>query len=82
MNDERLMDIKKVAQYLHVNESTIYTWAQESMLPAFRVGRLWRFRRADLDAWLEANRNVESQTSDAGEKIDNVRQQPKDETSK
>jgi len=45
MNDERLMDIKEVADFLQVKESTIYTWAQEGTLPAFRVGRLWRFRR-------------------------------------
>ena len=64
MDDERLMDIKEVADYLHLKESTIYTWAQEGTLPAFRVGRLWRFRRSDLDAWLEANRNVKSQVVD------------------
>jgi len=48
MNDERLMDIKEVADFLQVKESTIYTWAQEGTLPAFRVGRLWRFVRTPI----------------------------------
>jgi len=56
--NEQLMTIKEVADYLNITESTIYTWAQTGKLPAFRVGRLWRFRRSDLDAWLEANRNT------------------------
>jgi PTS system nitrogen regulatory IIA component len=50
------MDIKEVARYLRVKDSTVYTWAQAGKLPAFRLGRLWRFRRTDLDAWLENRR--------------------------
>jgi PTS system nitrogen regulatory IIA component len=57
MSQEQLMDIKEVAAYLRVKESTVYTWAQEGGIPAFRLGRLWRFRRTDLDAWLEGKRN-------------------------
>lgn len=56
MNHEQLMNIKEVANYLQVKESTIYTWAQNGRIPAFRLGRLWRFRRADLDTWLENQR--------------------------
>jgi len=56
MEQEQLMDIKEVANYLRVKESTVYTWAQEGILPAFRLGRLWRFRRAEIDAWLEGHR--------------------------
>lgn len=56
MRNDQLMDIKDVATYLRVKESTVYTWAQAGKLPAFRLGRLWRFRRADLDDWLENKR--------------------------
>ncbi len=61
MSRETLMDIKEVASYLRVKDSTVYTWAQEGKLPAFRLGRLWRFRRADLDAWLENKRNAQDE---------------------
>ena len=56
MSNDQLMDIKDVATYLRVKESTVYTWAQAGKLPALRLGRLWRFRRADLDDWLENKR--------------------------
>ena len=56
MSQEQLMNIKEVASYLRIKESTVYTWAQTGRIPAFRLGRLWRFRRTDLDAWLENQR--------------------------
>ena len=61
MSQERLMDIREVAKYLRVKDSTVYTWAQEGKLPAFRLGRLWRFRRDDLEIWLENKRCDQAQ---------------------
>ena len=56
MSEEQLMDIKAVAKYLRLKESTVYAWAQTGKLPAFRLGRLWRFRQSDLEDWLENKR--------------------------
>ncbi|MEN6478127.1 MAG: helix-turn-helix domain-containing protein [Anaerolineales bacterium] len=53
MADDTLLNVKQVAQYLQLKESTIYSWAQDGKIPAIKIGRTWRFRRADLDAWLE-----------------------------
>ncbi len=50
---ETLLTVKQVAQYLQLKESTIYSWAQDGKIPAIKIGRTWRFRRADLDDWLE-----------------------------
>ncbi|NLX37153.1 MAG: helix-turn-helix domain-containing protein [Chloroflexi bacterium] len=53
MADDTLMNVKQVAQYLQLKESTIYSWAQDGKIPAIKIGRTWRFRRSDLDGWLE-----------------------------
>ena len=53
MSSETLLNVKQVAQYLQLKESTIYSWAQDGKIPAIKIGRTWRFRRSDLDAWLE-----------------------------
>ncbi|MBC7255014.1 MAG: helix-turn-helix domain-containing protein [Chloroflexi bacterium] len=50
---EMLLTVKQVAQYLQLKESTIYSWAQSGKIPAIKIGRTWRFRRGDLDDWLE-----------------------------
>ena len=53
MDQDMLLNVKQVAQYLQLKESTIYSWAQDGKIPAIKIGRTWRFRRSDLDAWLE-----------------------------
>lgn len=55
-NSNILMGPAEVAKYLGVGERTIYLWAQQGKLPAFKTGSVWRFRRSDLDKWLESTR--------------------------
>lgn len=52
MPDE-ILTLPEVAQLLKVAEKTVYTMAQKGELPAFKVGGQWRFRRLDLDAWID-----------------------------
>ena len=51
----------EVLEYLKVNSRTVYRLIRSGRLPAVRIGRQWRFRRADLDAWLDAQRWAQSQ---------------------
>jgi len=50
--DTEVLTIKEVAEYLKVNERTIYRLAASNELPGFRVGNAWRFKRSDLDDWM------------------------------
>jgi len=50
-----LMDIKQVAAYLQITEATAYNWAQSGKLPGIKIGRIWRFRPEDIEAWLDEN---------------------------
>ena len=54
--ESTLMTLPDVARYLAMKERTIYVWAQEGRLPAFKLGVSWRFRRSEIDAWLETRR--------------------------
>jgi excisionase family DNA binding protein len=49
---EQFWDIRRVAEYLGVTERTVYNRVRSGELPAVRVGRLWRVRPADIEAWL------------------------------
>lgn len=51
---ELVMTVKEVAQYLRVNQRTVYRLAVDRKLPGFKVGANWRFKRADIDAWIAA----------------------------
>lgn len=52
MADE-VLTMREVAALLKIGEKTAYTMAQRAELPAFKVGGQWRFKRADLDRWIE-----------------------------
>ncbi len=48
------MTIKEVADYLRVNQRTVYRLAVARKMPGFKVGATWRFKRADIDGWIAA----------------------------
>jgi excisionase family DNA binding protein len=50
------MTMDEVLGYLRVTSRTIYRLIKAGDLPAVRVGRQWRFRQSDLDAWLNRQR--------------------------
>ena len=53
---ERLLDVKEAAALLGCSEAAIRKWVHQRRLPAVRVGRLVRFRRQDLEAFVQAGR--------------------------
>ena len=53
---ESVLNIKELAKYLNVTERTIYNLLDRGELPAFRVGASWRFKKEDIEAWIEDNK--------------------------
>jgi len=49
---EEILTVAEVASLLKVADKTVYTMAQNSELPCFKVRGQWRFRRQDLDSWM------------------------------
>ena len=58
MNHDTLLTMKEVLGHLRVNRRTVYRLIKAGEIPALRVGRLWRFRKSDLDTWLESHQLV------------------------
>src|SRR6186713_1207567 len=55
-NDEGFLTTEEVLDYLQVNLRTVYRLIKAGKIPAVRVGRQWRFRKRDIDAWLDSQR--------------------------
>lgn len=55
MPDE-ILTLPEVAQLLKVAEKTVYTMAQKAEIPAFKVRGQWRFKRTDIDTWIESQK--------------------------
>ena len=56
LGDEGFLTTEEVLEYLQVNLRTVYRLIKAGKIPAVRVGRQWRFRKRDIDAWLESQR--------------------------
>src|SRR6059058_4469046 len=56
MIDESFLTTEEVLEYLQVNLRTVYRLIKAGKIPAVRVGRQWRFRKRDIDAWLDSQR--------------------------
>ncbi|QFT56309.1 helix-turn-helix domain-containing protein [Microbulbifer sp. THAF38] len=57
MNDQ-ILTLKEVAAYLKLAEKTAYKLAAAGKLPGFKVGGSWRFKREDIDQWIEEQKNA------------------------
>ena len=54
--DDTFLTTEEVLAYLQVNLRTVYRLIKAGKIPAVRVGRQWRFRKRDIDAWLDSQR--------------------------
>jgi excisionase family DNA binding protein len=50
--EERWVEVDEVATHLGVARDSVYRWVERKGLPAYRVGRLLRFRLSEVDAWV------------------------------
>lgn len=53
--DNGLMTPQQAADYLQVKLSTIYDWSFKKILPVCKLGRLNRYRKSDLDIFINNN---------------------------
>ena len=59
-----IMTIEEVAAYLRVSERTVYDWAQKGELPGGKLGTTWRFKREDVEHWV--NSRISSKPASTG----------------
>ena len=68
MSTDEVLTLKEVATLLKIAERTAYMMVQRGDLPGFKVGGQWRFKRADIDSWMEAQKRLERTDQEGGER--------------
>ena len=53
MTDD-ILTIEEVAKYLRVSDRTVYDWAQKGEIPAGKIGTVWRFKKSEVENWVNA----------------------------
>ena len=58
--DDKWLSVDEIGLYLGVKRDTIYKWISEKNMPAHRIGRLWKFKKEDIDAWVKQKGAVDA----------------------
>jgi len=45
---------KEIAEHLGVTMETVRKWIKVGSIPCFRVGKLWKFKKSDIDKWVKS----------------------------
>ena len=53
IENNKLMTIEELADYLQVKKRTVYGWLKKGKIPAIKTVGQWRFKKEQIDAWLE-----------------------------
>jgi len=56
-SDMLFLDVKGLSRYLNIKPSTLYAWVAQGRIPALKIHGLVRFRRQDIDQWVEGFRS-------------------------
>ncbi len=51
---DRWLSVEELAIYLGIKRDTVYKWITRRTMPAHKVGRLWKFRKEEIDAWVRS----------------------------
>ena len=60
--EDRWLSVDEIANYLGIKRDTVYRWIAEKGMPAHKIGRLWKFKKDEVDGWVRDGK--------AGENID------------
>ncbi|MCI6187441.1 MAG: PTS sugar transporter subunit IIA [Spirochaetia bacterium] len=71
MQDD-ILTIEEVAKYLRVSERTVYDWAQKGEIPAGKIGTVWRFKKQEVENWVNARLSSQSQKNDETVQLKNI----------
>ncbi len=53
---ERWLSVAEIAEHLGVKRDTVYKWIERKGMPAHKVGRLWKFKHSEVDAWVRSGK--------------------------
>ena len=55
-----VMDIRQASDYLGISPDTLYKYASDGFVPAFKLGNRWRFKRSRLDEWMDRQSDMQA----------------------
>ncbi|MDR3275600.1 MAG: PTS sugar transporter subunit IIA [Treponema sp.] len=60
MIDDDILTLEEVSKYLRVSDRTIYDWAQKGEIPAGKIGTVWRFKKTEIESWVNDRLSIQN----------------------
>ena len=57
-NNEKWIGIEEAAEYMDVTKDTVRNWIKRTDIPAHKIGKLWKFKKSELDAGIKSGRSA------------------------
>lgn len=67
--DDRWLSVEEIAVHLGLSKDTIYTWVSTKGMPGHKVGRLWKFKKQEIDDWVRAGGAAQESSLREGEGV-------------
>ena len=63
---ERWLGLEEISKYLSVSKDTIRSWIKKDAIPFHKVGRQYRFKISEVDAWIESGKSADADKNENG----------------
>lgn len=70
--EDDILTIEEVAKYLRVSDRTVYEWAQKGVIPAGKIGTVWRFKKSEVEKWVNEKLSSTSQKVESEINVKNI----------
>jgi excisionase family DNA binding protein len=57
-NNDKWIGIEEAAEYMDVTKDTVRNWIKKTSIPAHKIGKLWKFKKSELDAWIKSGKSA------------------------
>lgn len=59
MTEDRWLSVDEIGAHLGIKRDTVYKWISGRAMPVHKIGRLWKFKKDDVDEWVKAGGTAE-----------------------
>lgn len=61
MNDfyeDNWISLEEAANYMGITKDTVRNWIKKKDIPAHKIGKLWKFKKSELDQWIKSGKSA------------------------
>ena len=56
--DDKWIGLEEAATYMDVTKDTVRNWIKKTDIPAHKIGKLWKFKKSELDEWIKSGKSA------------------------